>query len=101
MPGKGRADGAIGQRDFGLLKLNLRRLQRGHARLDLTRRQRPGILDPAVATEQLIRFGDGNARQSYRKLLAPVVQLHQRRAALHIIASGEANGGHQACRFRI
>ena len=46
-----------------MIQFDPRRIQSGHGFIDLAVRDRAGILDPAIAGQQLFGFADGNFRQ--------------------------------------
>ena len=72
MSGKGRADSAFGERQRGLITLDLRCGKRGFARFNSgCRTARPGILDPAIARQKLPRLIDPDLGQLQRQPFRP------------------------------
>ena len=83
MSGKGRADSAFGERQRGLITLDLRCGKRGFARFNLAVGQRAGILDPAIARQKLPRLIDPDLGQLQRQPFGPRIEFDQNRVFLH------------------
>ena len=73
-----------------------RRGERGFACLDLAFGNRAGILDPTVATKQLLGFEHLHTRSIDREPLLPFVELEERLARADEVARGEHHPGYAA-----
>ena len=96
MAGERGPDDPVGEFGLRLPQCNPRRGERGFACLDLAFGNRAGILDPTVATKQLLGFEHLHTRGIDREPLLPFVELEERLARADEVARGEHHPGYAA-----
>ena len=101
MARKRRAHDPVGQIGLRLLQGDARTRESGLPRFDLAGRQRPRILDPAIAGEQLIGLAHLDPRGLDRQPLGPRIKLDQRCPVAHEIACREQHPRHAPGGFGI